>query len=137
MAYLSKSGFRDFAERLWNDIVARLTDKVDKVDGKGLSTNDFSTSEKEKLAQISAPVVIDTTIPTTGWAESGEYYTLTMPINGISDVNDPTIYYIGESDDIAETEWNENVRWIHTSNESVEICVRSIPTVGIPIRMRW
>lgn len=29
-----------------------LKDKVDKVDGKGLSTNDYTTTEKEKLAGI-------------------------------------------------------------------------------------
>lgn len=38
--------------RLWQHIVARLGTKVDKVEGKGLSTNDFTTEEKNKLAAI-------------------------------------------------------------------------------------
>ena len=38
--------------RLWQHIVARLDTKVDKVEGKGLSTNDFTTEEKNKLASI-------------------------------------------------------------------------------------
>lgn len=37
---------------LWTQIKAKLSDKVDKVDGKGLSTNDFTTAEKTKLAGI-------------------------------------------------------------------------------------
>lgn len=38
--------------RFWQHIVARLGTKVDKVEGKGLSTNDFTTEEKNKLASI-------------------------------------------------------------------------------------
>ena len=41
---------------LWQKIVAKITNmianKVDKVDGKGLSTNDYTTAEKTKLAGI-------------------------------------------------------------------------------------
>ena len=41
---------------LWQKIKAKITDaiknKVDKVDGKGLSTNDYTTAEKTKLAGI-------------------------------------------------------------------------------------
>lgn len=35
-----------------------LADKVDKVDGKGLSTEDFTTEEKEKLASLSKDIDI-------------------------------------------------------------------------------
>lgn len=38
--------------RLWAHIVARLGEKVDKADGMGLSTNDYTTTEKNKLANI-------------------------------------------------------------------------------------
>ena len=48
MAYLDKTGL----ERLWLQITAKLDNKVTKVDGKGLSTNDFTTAEKEQLATI-------------------------------------------------------------------------------------
>lgn len=37
----------------WN-AVSGLTNKVDKVEGKGLSTEDYTTAEKEKLATIAA-----------------------------------------------------------------------------------
>ena len=33
--------------------IAKITDKVDKVEGKGLSTNDFTTADKNKLAGLS------------------------------------------------------------------------------------
>jgi hypothetical protein len=37
---------------LWQKIKLILDDKVDKVNGKGLSTNDYTTAEKEKLATL-------------------------------------------------------------------------------------
>ena len=38
----------------WDDAVSGLDDKVDVVEGKGLSTNDYTTAEKEKLESIAA-----------------------------------------------------------------------------------
>lgn len=40
----------------WN----KVTDKVDKVDGKGLSTNDYTTAEKNKLAGIATGAQVNT-----------------------------------------------------------------------------
>ena len=48
MAFLNNTGL----EHLWAKIVSKLGTKVDKVDGKGLSTNDYTTAEKDKLAGI-------------------------------------------------------------------------------------
>lgn len=39
---------------IWQKIKTLLTGKVDKVDGKGLSTNDFTSTEKTKLANIAS-----------------------------------------------------------------------------------
>lgn len=39
---------------LWEKIKNKLNTKVDKVDGKGLSTNDYTSDEKTKLANIEA-----------------------------------------------------------------------------------
>lgn len=36
--------------------------KVDKVTGKGLSTNDYTTTEKNKLSGLNAPVITGTQI---------------------------------------------------------------------------
>lgn len=48
MAFLDSSG----VTRLWQHIIAKLGNKVDKEAGKGLSTNDYTTTEKNKLAGI-------------------------------------------------------------------------------------
>ena len=48
MAFLSYDGLLYFCQK----IKALLAGKVDKVDGKGLSTNDYTTAEKNKLAGL-------------------------------------------------------------------------------------
>ena len=49
MAWLDYDGLLYF----WQKIKAKLDGKVDKVSGKGLSTNDYTTGEKNKLAGLS------------------------------------------------------------------------------------
>lgn len=48
MAYLDDNGLLYF----WQKIKTKLAGKVDVVSGKGLSTNDYTTAEKNKLAGI-------------------------------------------------------------------------------------
>ena len=52
--YNGKGFFAEIAEKdkYGNDIADSLADKVDKVSGKGLSTNDYTTEEKTKLAGV-------------------------------------------------------------------------------------
>ena len=64
MAFLNQTGL----EHLWAKIVSRLSGKVDKVDGKGLSTNDYTTDEKNKLAGIATganKTVVDSALSST------------------------------------------------------------------------
>ena len=56
MSYLDNKG----VERLWAHITAKLGDKVNKEEGKGLSSNDFTTAEKTKLANLTAPSITST-----------------------------------------------------------------------------
>lgn len=49
MAWLDYDGLLYF----WQKIKSKLDGKVDKVSGKGLSTNDYTTGEKNKLAGLS------------------------------------------------------------------------------------
>ena len=60
---------------------AALANKVDKVTGKGLSTNDYTNDDKAKLAKLSAPS--KHTFLAAGWgnAVSG-YYTMEIPVSG-------------------------------------------------------
>lgn len=53
MAFLDKIGL----ERLWAHIIDKLGNKVDKVVGKDLSTNDFTDEEKTKLANAVLDIV--------------------------------------------------------------------------------
>lgn len=50
MKYLDYDGLKYFAQQ----IKAKLNNKVDKVTGKALSTNDYTTAEKKKLADIAS-----------------------------------------------------------------------------------
>lgn len=59
MAFLDKNGLA----HLWNHIVARLNTKVDAVDGKGLSTEDYTTEDKTTLSNLNA-LVGDTSVST-------------------------------------------------------------------------
>lgn len=55
-------------EKLWYNIISKLGKKVDKEEGKGLSTNDYTTDEKNKLAGIEVganKTVIDTKLNDT------------------------------------------------------------------------
>ena len=48
MSFLDNKGL----ERLWLHITSKLSTKVDKIEGKGLSTSDYTPEEKAKLATI-------------------------------------------------------------------------------------
>ena len=48
------------------DINAIVDDKVDKVSGKGLSTNDFTTTEKNKLSGIQAGAQVNAVTTVAG-----------------------------------------------------------------------
>ena len=48
------------AVHLWKTIEAMLGTKVDKIEGFGLSSNDYTTEEKKKLASLSDPDVATT-----------------------------------------------------------------------------
>lgn len=53
---------------------------VAKETGKGLSTNDYTTAEKNKLAALSAPEAKEFTA--SNWTASGNQYTCTLTANG-------------------------------------------------------
>ena len=60
---------------------AGLANKVDKVTGKGLSTNDYTDAEKAKLAGLSAPTT--QSFVAGGWGNAANgYYTMTITAAG-------------------------------------------------------
>lgn len=88
MAWLDYDGLLYF----WQKIKAKLADKVDKVDGKGLSSNDFTSTEKKKLAGI-AEGATKYVHPTYTAKDSG-LYKITVDGNGHVSATAP----VGKSD---------------------------------------
>lgn len=62
-----------------------IANKVDKETGKGLSTEDYTSAEKTKLAGLSAPT--KTTFTTNSWSASGSEYTYTVAANNKAPVS--------------------------------------------------
>lgn len=63
-----------------NEILAAVGDKVDKITGKGLSTNDYTTTEKTKLAGIADGAEVNVN---ADWnASSGDAQILNKPTLG-------------------------------------------------------
>lgn len=60
---------------------AALNNKVDKIAGKDLSTNDYTNAEKEKLAEIKAPTKHDFTVNSWGTADSNGVYSMAITSN--------------------------------------------------------
>ena len=53
-------------KHIWDKVTAALSGKVDKVSGKGLSTNDYTTAEKDKLAGIESGAQVNTVTSVAG-----------------------------------------------------------------------
>lgn len=92
MAFLDETGLADF----WNHILARLNNFVPAEVGKGLSSNDYTTAEKEKLASI-ANNANNYTLPaatssTLGGVKSGT--DITVDSSGNVSVNDDSHNHI-------------------------------------------
>jgi hypothetical protein len=66
-----------------SDVTTSLATKVDKVTGKGLSTNDYSTAEKDKLAAITGTNTGDQ-VNITGNAGTATKLQNARTINGVS-----------------------------------------------------
>ena len=95
---VTKGILRYFYEKLSNNINTLLGKKVDKVDGKGLSTNDFTTAYKNKLDGIATGAnkyVLPTASSTvlggikTGYKTSGKVYALQIDSSGNGYVSVP------------------------------------------------
>lgn len=90
MAFLDTTGL----EHLWAQIISKLGNKVDKVDGKGLSTNDYTTDEKTKLSGIEEganKIIVDSELSSDS-TNPAQNKVVTTAINGLNDlVGDTTV----------------------------------------------
>lgn len=76
-SYLDKTGLA----LVWAKIKELVNGKVDKVDGKGLSTNDYTSNEKTKLAGIASGAQVNVL---EGIQKNGDTVTITNKIANIS-----------------------------------------------------
>lgn len=80
-ATTTSAGLMSAADKVnLNNSIDKIENKVDKEEGKGLSTNDYTTTEKNKLAGIATgatKVLVDSTITSesTNAVQSGAVYT--------------------------------------------------------------
>ena len=79
-SYLDKAGLA----LVWEKIKGLVNGKVDKVDGKGLSTNDYTSNEKTKLAGIATGAQVNVL---EGIQKNGDTVTIT---NKIANITVPT-----------------------------------------------
>lgn len=91
---VTKGILRYFYEKLSNNINTLLGKKVDKVDGKGLSTNDFTNAYKDKLdglSNYSLPIASGSKLGgiKTGYQEQGKNYAVETDVDGNAYVNVP------------------------------------------------
>ena len=107
---VTKGILRYFYEKLSNNINTLLGKKVDKVNGKGLSTNDFTTAYKNKLDGIATgankyvlPVANDSSLGgiKTGFTQTEKQYAVEVTEEGQAYVTVPwtdTVYTLPEAD---------------------------------------
>ena len=71
-----------------SDTNTALSNKVDKVSGKGLSTNDYTNTEQTKLGALNAAIIVksNVSVATSAWASDTTYtdypYRASIPITG-------------------------------------------------------
>lgn len=101
-------------QQVWTRITALLGNKVDKVSGKQLSTNDYTTTEKNKLAGIAAGAQVNK-------IESVSVNGSALPISS-KGVNVDLSNYALKSDITALFKWKgtkETVSGLPSSNNAV------------------
>lgn len=74
MDYVNKNGLSHF----WQSLKTKLSDKVDKEEGKGLSSNDYTKEDKEKLKNLSSVKYKAITLSVENWVESDDTYIYTV-----------------------------------------------------------
>jgi len=125
------------AQTNFTSVLNNLNDKVDKVSGKGLSTNDFTATDKNKLDAIYTNT-FQTTV-STSWTGSGPY-TQTVTVNGILASDNPIVDIV-LSNTLA-TAKSQAIEWVKvskitTENNSITIrCDNEKPIIQLPIQLK-
>jgi len=121
-----------------SDLIIELDKKVDKVEGKSLSSNDFTDELKEKLNNINKVYLISIE---KSWNKiSDDVYTQSIPVNGIKK-DEIAIVNVELSDDpiLADKEleaWNKISRIVINDGSIVIYCFNGTPSVEIKIKIK-
>ena len=86
--------------QIQSDITALQSGKVDKVAGKGLSTNDFTDADKTKVDNALQEAIIDVTTLPTGANIKDMVYRLATTVDNTTTYS----YYMGDSVNQTTTE---------------------------------
>lgn len=81
MGYLDNNGLLYF----WQKLKTLLAGKVDKVSGKGLSTNDYTTADKNKLAGLSNYSLPTASADTLGGVKVGNNLSISSGVLSATD----------------------------------------------------
>ena len=120
------------------DLNEKLDSKIDKIDGKGLSSNDFTDELREKLLNVNKTYLIS--IEKIWNKISDNTYTQIIPVTGIKE-KDVAIVNVELSDDlnIADLElkaWSK-ISSISINNGSITVyCKNGIPDIDLKIRIK-
>ncbi len=114
---------------LWGQIKEKLSGKVDKVDGKGLSTNDYTTAEKEKLNTIEENA--NNYVHPTSGVISSSYTKVIVDENGhVTSGSNPTTlseYGIADAANKKHTHTNEDILSLDASKLTGTIDISRLP----------
>lgn len=100
--YLDKTGLA----LVWEKIKNGLSGKVDKVDGKGLSSNDYTSTEKTKLANVASGAQVNVL---EGIQKNGDTVQI---VNKIANISVPT----KTSDITNDSNFAVDASYVHTDN---------------------
>lgn len=123
--YLDMNGLTYF----WEQIKTKLLGKVDKIDGKGLSTNDYTTTDKSKLAGIEEGA--NKYIHPASGVIVGDYTKVTVDINGhVTSGSNPTTlsaYGITDAANKSHTHVNSDITSLDASKLTGTIDIARLP----------
>ena len=119
-------------------VTEELNNKVDKLEGKGLSSNDFTDEMRDKLTGLNKNYLINIE---KSWSISSENtYMQTIPVNGVNETDTAVISLeISADEDLADKEFQvfNRIRNIKINNGSITVYIKgNIPDVPIKIRIR-
>lgn len=120
------------------DLNEKLDSKIDKIDGKGLSSNDFTDELREKLLNVNKTYLIS--IEKIWNKISDNTYTQIIPVTGIKE-KDVAIVNVELSDDVnlADLElkaWSK-ISSISINNGNITVyCKNGIPDTDLKIKIK-